>query len=173
MNSSAAMPDFRIGTGFDVHRLVDDRPLVLGGVTIPWDQGLLGHSDADVVLHAVMDAILGALALGDIGHWFPPSDPSWKGASSVRLLELILRSRDLRGWGIGNVDVTLLAEKPKIAPHHTRIRESLAAALGIPLDRVSLKATTTEGLGFVGRGEGMAAQAVVLLCRVPAKDDVE
>lgn len=170
MNKPVVIPDFRIGTGFDVHRLVEGRPLVLGGVVIPWDRGLLGHSDADVLLHALMDAILGALALGDIGHWFPPSDPTWKGASSLRLLETILHSQDLHGWEIRNVDLTLLAEKPRIAPYHTRIRESLAGVLGIPLGRVSLKATTTEGLGYTGRGEGMAAQAAVLLCRTPEEE---
>lgn len=159
-------PEFRVGSGFDVHRITTGRPLILGGVTLPWDRGLLGHSDADVLTHAVMDAILGALALGDIGHWFPDTDPAFRGAASTRLLAEILRSPHLEGWQIVNVDVTLLAEKPKIAPFHKQIRQSLATALGIAIGRVSLKATTTEELGFTGREEGMAAQAVVLLQRV-------
>lgn len=158
-------PEFRIGSGFDVHRLTAGRPLVLGGVTIPWDRGLLGHSDADIVIHAVMDAILGALALGDIGHWFPNTDLAFRGVASTRLLADILRSPQVQGWQIVNVDVTLLAENPKIAPFRDQIRQSLAVVLGIPLGRVSLKATTTEQLGFTGREEGMAAQAVVLLQR--------
>ncbi len=165
MSSPVPIPDFRIGLGYDVHRIVAGRELVLGGVRIPWDRGLLGHSDADVLLHAVMDAILGALALGDIGHWFPDTDPALKGAASTGLLAQILRSPQLQGWRIVNVDATLLAEKPKIAPHHELICQSLAAHLGIPRDRVSVKATTMEKMGFIGREEGMAAQAVVLLQR--------
>ena len=158
----------RIGHGFDVHRIVPGRRLVLGGVEIPWDRGgLLGHSDADVLLHAVMDAILGALALGDIGHWFPPVDPAFKDADSARLLQTILADPRTRGWEIVNLDVTLLAEQPKIAPHAEAIRARLAGLLKIPAARVSLKATTSEGLGFTGRGEGMAAQAVVLLQKAP------
>jgi 2-C-methyl-D-erythritol 2,4-cyclodiphosphate synthase len=166
MSSPARIPDLRIGFGYDVHRIVAGRELVLGGVRIPWDRGLLGHSDADVLLHAVMDAILGALALGDIGHWFPDTDPVFKGAASTGLLARILRSPQLQGWRIVNVDATLLAEKPKIAPHHETICQSLAAQLGLPRDCVSVKATTLEKLGFVGREEGMAAQAVVLMQRV-------
>ncbi len=165
MCSPDQIPDFRIGSGFDVHRIVPGRELILGGVRIPWDRGLLGHSDADVLLHAVMDAILGALSLGDIGHWFPDTDPAFKGAASTALLHAILRSPQLQGWQIVNLDTTLLAEKPKIAPHHEEIRRSLAACLGLPVDRVSVKATTMEKLGLVGREEGMAAQAVVLLRR--------
>ncbi len=161
--------ELRIGQGFDVHRIVPGRRLMLGGVEIPWDRGgLLGHSDADVLLHAVMDAILGALALGDIGHWFPPGDPACKDADSARLLQTILTDPRTHGWEVVNLDVTLLAEQPKIAPHAEAIRARLAALLKVPVARVSLKATTTEGLGFTGRGEGMAAQAVVLLQHRPA-----
>ncbi|MFA4943733.1 MAG: 2-C-methyl-D-erythritol 2,4-cyclodiphosphate synthase [Lentisphaeria bacterium] len=158
-------PEFRIGTGFDVHRLVPGRRLVLAGVTIPWELGLLGHSDADVITHAVMDALLGALALGDIGHWFPPGNPAWRGADSLEMLRSLLRSPHFAGWTLVNTDVTLLAERPKIRPYHEAMRERLAAALGLPVARVSIKATTTEGLGFTGRAEGMAAQAVALLTR--------
>ena len=163
MCSPASLPECRIGLGYDVHRIVAGRDLVLGGIRIPWDRGLLGHSDADVLLHAVMDAILGALALGDIGHWFPDTDPAYQGAASTELLKTIMQNPKLQGWEIINIDVTLLAEMPKIAPYHPDICRSLAAQLGLTLDRVSVKATTTEKLGFVGREEGMAAQAIVML----------
>lgn len=155
----------RIGQGFDVHRIVPDLALVLGGVRIPWDRGLMGHSDADVLVHAVTDAMLGALALGDIGQWFPDTDPAFRGASSMALLKQVTDAPQLRGWHVVNLDCTLLAERPKIAPHSLAMRQNLAAALGIPADRVSVKATTTEKLGFTGREEGMAAMAVVLLSR--------
>lgn len=165
MCSPVHSPESRVGLGYDVHRIVSGRELILGGVRIPWDRGLLGHSDADVLTHAVMDAILGALSLGDIGHWFPDTDPAYKGAASTHLLTTILRSPQLAGWEIVNVDAMLLAEKPKIAPHHEAICQSLAAHLGLPRERVSVKATTMEGMGFIGREEGMAAQAIVMLRR--------
>ncbi|MEI8079796.1 MAG: 2-C-methyl-D-erythritol 2,4-cyclodiphosphate synthase [bacterium] len=159
------MDDLRIGSGWDVHRIVPERALVLGGVTIPWDRGLLGHSDADVVLHAVLDAVLGALALGDIGQWFPDTDPAFKGIASTKLVEQVMRSPQLTGWTVVNLDVTLLAQAPQIAPWREPIRASLATRFGVPVERVSVKATTTERLGLVGREEGMAAQAVVLMAR--------
>ncbi len=153
----------RIGFGYDVHRLVPDRPLVLGGVTVPFSKGLLGHSDADVICHAVGDALLGAAALGDLGAHFPDSDPRWKDISSLKLLEEVgrlVRSRDFR---IVNIDATLLAEEPKIGPQVPEMCRRLAEALGISPEQVSVKATTTEGLGPVGTGEGMAAYAVALI----------
>ena len=155
----------RIGHGYDVHRLVDGRKLILGGVEIPFEKGLDGHSDADVLTHAVMDALLGALALGDIGIHFPPSDARWKGADSrafVRHCDGLIRAR---GWRIGNCDITVICERPKVGPHALAMREAIAADLGIEIDRVSVKATTTETLGFTGRSEGIAAQAVCLLVR--------
>jgi len=154
---------FRVGTGFDVHQLVSGRPLVLGGVTIPHPKGLLGHSDADVLIHAVMDALLGAAALGDLGAHFPPSDPKWKGADSRELLRQVGALLQKAGWQPGNIDATVLAEQPKLAPHIPAMRAHLAQDLGLPLDAVSVKATTTEKLGFVGREEGMAAEAAVLI----------
>ena len=160
--------DLRIGSGWDVHRIVPERALVLGGVTIPWDRGLLGHSDADVMLHAVIDAILGALGLGDIGQWFPDTDPALKGIASAELAHRVLRSPQLAGWRVVNLDLTLLAQAPKIAPWREPIRVSLATLFGVPVERVSVKATTTERLGFAGREEGMAAQAVVLMARKAA-----
>lgn len=165
----SSIPDLRIGQGFDVHQIVSGRPLVLGGVTVPWDRGLLGHSDADVLLHAVMDALLGALALGDIGHWFPDTDPAYRGAASTELLATILRAPQFQGWRVVNLDCTLLAERPKIAPFNLAMRTSMAKVLGMPLGNVSLKATTTERLGFTGREEGMAAMAVVLLTGTSAR----
>ena len=155
----------RIGNGFDVHALVAGRKLILGGVTIPWDRGLDGHSDADVLLHAVADAILGALALGDLGAHFPDTDPQWKGADSRVLLRHVVSLASAKGWKTGNVDATLIAQAPKLAPHVTAMRANLAADLGCVLDDVSVKATTTERLGFTGRGEGIAALATVLLVR--------
>jgi 2-C-methyl-D-erythritol 2,4-cyclodiphosphate synthase len=168
MEAPVNVDDLRIGSGWDVHRIVPERALVLGGVTIPWDRGLLGHSDADVVLHAVLDAILGALALGDIGQWFPDTDPAFKGIASSKLVEQVMRSPQLAGWTVVNLDVTLLAQAPKIAPWREPIRASLATLFDVPVDRVSVKATTTERLGLVGREEGMAAQAVVLMTRKAA-----
>ena len=136
---------------------------MLGGIHIPWEYGLEGHSDADVLLHAVTDALLGALALDDIGQWFPNTDPAWRNAASSDFLKTVLRSPQFTGWEVVNLDALIMAEKPKLAPHRQQIRESLAGLLGVPLDRVSVKAGTQEGLDAIGRGEGMAAQATVLL----------
>ena len=155
----------RIGNGFDVHALVAGRKLILGGVTIPWDRGLEGHSDADVLLHAVTDAILGALALGDLGAHFPDTDPRWKGVDSRALLRHVVALASSGGWKTGNLDATLVAQAPKLAPHVAAMRANLAADLGCELEEVSVKATTTERLGFTGRGEGIAALATVLLMR--------
>ena len=153
----------RIGTGFDVHALVPGRDLILGGVHVPHDRGLDGHSDADVLIHAIGDAILGALALGDLGRHFPDTDPKWKGADSRKLLRRIVALMTERGYAIGNVDATIIAQAPKLAPHIGAMRQHLAADLECTLDDVSVKSTTTEKLGYTGRGEGIAAQAVVLL----------
>lgn len=155
----------RIGYGYDVHRLVEGRKLILAGVEVPFEKGLLGHSDADVIAHAVADALLGAAALGDIGHLFPDTDPRYAGADSLKLLAEVCRLLREKGFSIGNIDATLLAQRPKIAPHILRMRENLAAACGIAVDQVSVKATTEERLGFTGREEGMAASAVCLLER--------
>ena len=157
------MTDLRIGYGYDVHRLVPGRALVLGGVTVPFEKGLLGHSDADVLTHAVMDALLGAAALGDIGGMFPDSDERWRGADSLRLLEQVTARLAENGWAIGNVDATVLAQAPKLAPHIPEMRRRLAAAMGLDAGRVSVKATTEEGLGFTGSGEGIAAHAAALV----------
>ena len=157
------MMGLRIGHGYDVHRLVAERPLILGGVAIPYERGLLGHSDADVLAHAVMDALLGAAALGDIGGMFPDSDERWRGADSLRLLEQVTARLAENGWAIGNVDATVLAQAPKLAPHIPEMRRRLAAAMGIDVTQVSVKATTEEHLGFTGAGEGMACHAVALL----------
>ena len=154
---------FRIGNGFDVHALVAGRPLILGGVTIPHDRGLAGHSDADVLLHAIADAILGALALGDIGKHFPDTDPRWAGADSRALLRLVFALAFDAGWEIGNVDATVIAQAPKISPHVAAMRANLASDLDCDERRISVKATTTEHLGFAGREEGIAALATVLL----------
>lgn len=153
----------RIGIGYDIHRLVEGRKLVLGGVEIPFDKGLLGHSDSDVLTHAICDALLGAAALGDIGTHFPDTDPRWAGASSLEFLATVIELIAARGYQIGNVDATVLAERPKLKPHIQVIRERLASVLGLDLDQVSLKAKTSEGLESVGRGEAIAAQAVALL----------
>ena len=157
------MMGLRIGHGYDVHRLVTGRPLILGGVTIPYEQGLLGHSDADVLAHAVMDALLGAAALGDIGGMFPDSDERWRGADSLRLLERVTARLAENGWAIGNVDATVLAQAPRLAPHIPEMRRRLAAAMDINVTQVSVKATTEEHLGFTGSGEGMSCHAVCLL----------
>lgn len=157
--------DIRIGNGFDVHRLVEGRRLVLCGVEIPWERGLLGHSDADVALHALSDALLGAAALRDIGYHFPDTDPTYKGADSRRLLREVVRLLAAKGWIPGNVDVTIMAQAPKLLPHIPAMIENIAADLGIAPDAVSVKATTTERLGFTGRGEGIAAQASALIVR--------
>lgn len=153
----------RVGMGYDVHKLTEGRDLILGGVTIPWEKGLLGHSDADVLTHAVMDALLGAAALGDIGRHFPDTDPAYKGISSLNLLEHVMCLLNRNGFSVGNVDAVIIAQKPKMAPHIPQMRKNLAEAMGIPEDRVNVKATTEEGLGFTGSGEGIASQAVCLL----------
>ena len=153
----------RIGHGYDVHRLVEGRKLILGGVDIPYEKGLLGHSDADVLTHALMDALLGACALGDIGKLFPDNDSAYAGADSVMLLERVCALLKEKGFAVGNVDCTILAQRPKLAPHIPLMRENLARAIGIAADRVSVKATTEEGLGFTGEGLGIAAHAVALV----------
>ena len=156
----------RIGNGFDVHALVAGRKLVLGGVTIPFDRGLAGHSDADVLLHAITDALLGALALGDLGAHFPDTDPRWKDADSRVLLRHAMTLVSAKGYAVGNVDSTIVAQAPKLAPHVAAMVANIAADLGCAVDRISVKATTTERLGFTGRGEGIAALATVLVERV-------
>ncbi len=153
----------RIGHGYDVHKLVEGRPLILGGVTVPFEKGLLGHSDADVLLHAISDALLGAAALGDIGHLFPDTDDRWKGADSLKLLAEVVRVLVEQGYKIENIDATLLAQRPKLAPYIDEMRGNIAAACRIGKDQVSVKATTEEGLGFTGTGAGMAAHAVALI----------
>ena len=153
----------RIGQGYDVHRLVPGRELILCGVHIPHPTGLLGHSDADVACHALMDAIAGALALGDIGQFFPDSDPAYRNADSLQLLARVMELPELGNWQLVNCDLTIVAQKPKLMPHRLEMRRNLAAVLDLPLDRISVKATTTEGLGFEGREEGISAACVVLL----------
>lgn len=153
----------RIGNGYDVHKLTDNRPLILGGVEIEYEKGLLGHSDADVLVHAIMDALLGAAALGDIGKHFPDTDPKYKGISSIFLLEQVARLLKEKGYRIENIDSIVAAQRPKLSPHIEKMTENIANALGIEKSRVSVKATTTEGLGFEGRGEGISAYAVCLI----------
>lgn len=153
----------RIGHGYDVHKLVEGRKLILAGVEIPYERGLLGHSDADVLTHALMDALLGACALGDIGHLFPDSDPAYKGADSLKLLDKVVQLLKEKNFYPENADVTVIAQAPKLAPYILIMRENLSHHLGISLDRISVKATTEEYLGFTGRGEGIAAHAVCLL----------
>lgn len=153
----------RIGQGYDVHRLVEGRKLILGGVEIEYEKGLLGHSDADVLVHAIMDALLGAAALGDIGKLFPDSDPAYKGADSIALLREVCRRVREEGFELGNIDATVMAQRPKLAPHIMQMRENVAAACGVDVSRISVKATTEEGLGFTGSGDGMSASAVCLL----------
>jgi 2-C-methyl-D-erythritol 2,4-cyclodiphosphate synthase len=155
--------NIRIGNGYDIHQLVRDRPLILGGVNIPHELGLLGHSDADVLTHAIMDAMLGALSLGDIGHYFPPTDPQWKGADSLVLLSQVNQLILEKGWKIGNIESVIVAERPKLKPHIEKMRDRLAAVLELPPDQIGIKATTNEKLGPVGREEGIAAYTVVLL----------
>lgn len=155
----------RVGQGFDVHQLVEGRPCIIGGVAIPYDKGLLGHSDADVLLHAVTDAILGALGLGDIGRHFPDNDPAFKDADSLKLLEQVWVMAKERGYRLGNIDSTIIAQKPKMAPYIPQMAEVIAKALDAEVDQVNVKATTTEQLGFAGRGEGIAAQSVVCLVK--------
>ncbi len=154
----------RIGTGYDVHRMTKGRELVLGGVKIPCERGLLGHSDADVLVHAVMDALLGAAALGDIGRHFPDSDEKYRGISSLKLLEQVGALVQQEHYIVGNIDATIIAQRPKLAPFIELMRDNIAAVLGISRSQVNVKATTEEGLGFTGSGEGIAAQAAVLLC---------
>ena len=156
---------FRIGTGFDVHALVENRPLILAGVRIPYEKGLQGHSDADVALHALMDALLGAAGKGDIGKHFPDTDAEYEGADSRRLLRMVVEMLQADGWQVNNVDVTIIAQRPKLAPFIATMREFVANDLGIGKDSVNIKATTTEKLGFTGRGEGIAAEAVASILR--------
>ncbi len=155
----------RIGTGYDVHRLSEGRKLIIGGVEIPYKKGLLGHSDADVLLHAVMDAMLGAAALGDIGQLFPDTDPAYEGADSLELLGQVGRLLAEHGWKVVNIDTVILAQEPKMSPYRDQMRGNIARTLGIDIDCVSVKATTEEGLGFTGRGEGIAAQAIAMIER--------
>lgn len=159
------MTKLRVGHGYDVHRLTEGRALILGGVTVPFDRGLLGHSDADVLTHAVMDALLGAAALGDIGKLFPDSDAAYAGADSIALLRRVTALLREHGWQVGNVDATVVAQTPKLAPYIPEMRRRLAEAMGLDVDCVSVKATTEERLGFTGSGEGMAAHTVALIER--------
>ncbi|MDO4169853.1 MAG: 2-C-methyl-D-erythritol 2,4-cyclodiphosphate synthase [Lachnospiraceae bacterium] len=156
----------RVGMGYDVHKLVEGRDLILGGVKIPYEKGLLGHSDADVLLHAITDAILGAAALGDIGKHFPDSDPKYKGADSLKLLQSAKELLDKENYYIENVDATIIAQRPKMAPHIPTMRENVARVLGIDISQVNIKATTEEGLGFTGSGEGISSQAICLISPV-------
>ncbi len=152
----------RVGMGYDVHKLVENRKLILGGVEIPYEKGLLGHSDADVLIHAVMDALLGAAALGDIGKHFPDTDPAYRGISSIKLLKHVTALLAENGYSIGNVDATVIAQKPKMAPHIPQMRTNMAEAMGIEESQLNIKATTEEGLGFTGSGEGISSQAICL-----------
>ena len=153
----------RIGHGYDVHRMVEGRKLIMGGVSIPWNLGLLGHSDADVLLHAIADAILGAIGEGDIGRHFPDTDAAYKGADSLKLLSHVMRLAETRGFRLGNLDATIIAQQPKMAPHIPAMRSNIASVLDATVEQVNVKATTEEGLGFSGRGEGISAHAVVLM----------
>ncbi len=159
------MTDIRIGNGYDIHRLTEGRDLILGGVKIPHHLGLLGHSDADVLTHAIMDALLGALSLGDIGHYFPPTDPQWAGANSLDLLAKVYLLIQNKGWKIGNIDSVIVAEQPKLKPHLAKMKEIFGKTLGIDPELIGIKATTNEKLGPVGREEGIAAYSVVLLIK--------
>jgi 2-C-methyl-D-erythritol 2,4-cyclodiphosphate synthase len=156
----------RIGHGYDVHKLVEGRKLIMGGVEIPFEKGLLGHSDADVLLHAIADAILGALAMGDIGKHFPDTDPTFKGADSIKLLEHVVSLATAKGFHIGNLDATIIAQRPKMAPHIQTMRANVAKACQVDIEQINIKATTEEGLGFTGRAEGISAHAVVLMTRL-------
>lgn len=158
----------RVGLGYDVHQLVEDRKLILGGVEIPFEKGLLGHSDADVLVHALMDAMLGAMGMGDIGQHFPDNDPAYKGADSMKLLEVCRDKIAEKGYGVYNLDVIICAQAPKMAPHLQNMRQNIAETLGIDMDMVNIKATTTEHLGFVGDGKGMSAYATCLLEEINA-----
>lgn len=156
----------RIGMGYDVHKLVENRKLIMGGVDIPYEKGLLGHSDADVLVHAIMDALLGAAALGDIGKHFPDNDPAYAGADSIELLKKVGELLSEEGYVIENIDSTIIAQRPKMAPHIPTMRKNIADALGLDVNRVNVKATTEEGLGFTGTGEGISSQAIALLASV-------
>ena len=156
----------RVGLGYDVHKLVEGRDLILGGVKIPYEKGLLGHSDADVLIHAIMDALLGAAALGDIGKHFPDTDPSYKGADSMKLLEHVGELLEEHLYVIENIDATIIAQRPKMAPHIETMRENVAKILGIEKDQINLKATTEEGLGFTGSGEGISSQAICAIEKI-------
>lgn len=160
------MADIRIGHGYDVHKLTENRKLIIGGVDIPHRLGLLGHSDADVLTHAVMDAMLGALALGDIGKHFPDTDPQYAGVDSIQLLRHVTAIIQKEGWQLGNLDATILAQAPKMAPHIMQMRKRLSVAIGCDISQISVKATTEEKLGFTGSEEGIAAHCVCLLCRI-------
>ena len=156
----------RIGMGYDVHRLVENRDLILGGVNIPYEKGLLGHSDADVLLHAIMDSLLGATALGDIGKHFPDTDPKYKGISSINLLKEVGVLIHANGYSINNIDSTIIAQAPKMSPHIQTMRENIAKALNISLDKINIKATTEEGLGFTGTGDGISSQSICLVTSI-------
>lgn len=156
----------RVGMGYDVHKLVEGRDLIMGGVNIPYEKGLLGHSDADVLLHAISDALLGAAALGDIGKHFPDTDPKYKGADSLKLLEHVGKLLDEKLYVIENIDATIIAQRPKMAPYIPQMRENIAKALGIDVDQVNVKATTEEGLGFTGTGEGISSQAICAIEKI-------
>jgi len=161
------MPDkMRVGIGYDVHRLAEGRPLVLGGVVVPFERGLLGWSDADVLVHAIIDALLGAAALGDIGTYFPPGDRKYEGISSIVLLQRVREIIDEAGWQIENIDATVIAQEPRLLPYIDEMRRNIGEALGISREQIGLKASTSDGLGFVGRGEGIAAQVVALMERL-------
>lgn len=155
----------RVGLGYDVHKLVNDRKLIIGGVEIPHETGLLGHSDADVLIHAIMDSILGALALGDIGKHFPDTDERFKDANSMKLLEYVYNLIDSKGYKIGNIDATIIAQKPKMAPHISSMRENISKILKTDIENINIKATTEEGLGFTGKKEGIASQSICLLIK--------
>lgn len=159
----------RVGIGYDVHKLVENRKLILGGVEIEHDKGLLGHSDADVLVHAIMDAILGALALGDIGKHFPDTDPKYKGADSIKLLEFVNNLIESKGYKVNNIDSIIIAQAPKMAPHILKMRENIANAINVDIDCISIKATTEEGLGFTGNKEGISCQSICSLIKVDNK----
>lgn len=166
MENNVSFPQLRVGCGYDVHKLVEERRLILCGVEVPYELGLLGHSDADVALHALMDALLGAAALGDIGKHFPDTDERFKGADSMKLTELVVGLLAERGWQINNVDVTIIAQRPKLASFIPAMRANVARVLGVEEEAVNVKATTTEKLGFTGRGEGIASEAVASIIRL-------
>ncbi len=166
MENKMNWPQLRVGCGYDVHKLVEGRALILCGVQVPYELGLLGHSDADVALHALMDALLGAAAMGDIGRHFPDTDERFKGADSLKLTQHVVQLLTQAGWSINNVDVTIIAQRPKLAGYIAQMRANVAAALGVATDAVNIKATTTEKLGFTGRGEGIAAEAVASIVKM-------